>query len=81
MGQPDLRHAAWVDHQVLQTQPMHSSDLAAESAERPVALVASAESAAKSVVLMASIELVAQHATLVVFAESVAAGLDQQCFE
>ena len=90
----DSQHAAQVDHQVLQTQPMHLMNPAAESAEYPAALMAFAESAAGPVVLVASAELVAQPvglgvfaesaaqpAALAVFAESVAAGLDQWCAE
>ena len=88
--QLDSQHAAQVDHQVLQTQPMHSLSLAAESAEQLVALMASAESAEKPAVSVASAELVAQPvgrgvfvelaaqpAALAVFAESAVAGLDQ----
>jgi hypothetical protein len=87
-----LQHAAQADHQVSQTQLMHSLSLAAESTEQPVALMASIELAAKPTISEASAELVvrpvglgvffgsaAQPAALVAFAESATAGLDQQC--
>jgi hypothetical protein len=89
-GQLDLHYVAQADHQVSQTQPMHSLSLAAEPAEQLVALMASIESAAKPAVSVASAELVAQPvglgvfvesaaqpAALAVFAESAVAGLDQ----